>query len=840
MPVVPLQQRLEAQVVAEGVPDRVLEVSEWTVKREWAIVLLRNEYPVTAFPNGNARPAHRTPRSRLSETRIMSPHIHRIPEAGCCSLPLTHKERFPMSKNLRPALWALLLVMISLGNSAEAQEPTRAVMHNRYRRFWDYVVGGSLKPHWLADGSSFWFAAGAPENTVIYRVDPEANVVDPLFDIERVRAAVVQELGHEPPGDGLPFEEFRFVDEGKRLIEFKVDDRRSSALFHLDLDSYSVTRRAEPQERDDSSEQQDRKPEESPDGRWLAAKEGYNIWLRSKEDDREVQITEDGEEYVGWQVESWSPNSSYLILAKSDRRLWERSPQVTWLQSKLDVRWRLWPKAGTPYSPEFHLFDVETSELTPIEVGDGSSQKLKAFGWTARGAEFFFGRVSHWYQRLELLALDPRTRSVRVVITETSNTFLSTPFPTVPNWRTMLTWLEDRERFVWTSERDGWRHLYLYRTDGTLVRRLSRGDWPVFQWGEIHVSDDWVYFWGHSDPRRPYDLHYLRVKLDGTRLTQITEAPGQHQVVPSPSREFLLDTHSSMNRLPTVELRRSDGTLVRILSRAELRNAEELSWSPPEEFVVKAADGNTDLYGVLFKPWNLDPAKRYPVVESIYQGPQTRYVFRGLGPSGSWRSDNAYNAQALAQLGFIVVMVDGRGTPERGKAFRDAVYENFGRFEIDEHAAVLEQLAAERPYMDLSRVGIYGASWGGYYATRALLIAPELYKVGVALVPAHPTGLIHEPYLGPPDENGDLYEYAKNENHLDRLEGNLLFITGTSDGWYSDLMRLLEAFVRAEKPYDLLVLPERGHNLGGGVPGDPAPEYTWNALVRYFQEHLQP
>ncbi len=641
---------------------------------------------------------------------------------------------------LHLGFWALLLVMISsAGLTAVAQEPIRSVMYDRYMRFWDYVVGGSVEPHWLADGSSFWFATGAPESTVIYRVDPEADVVDPLFDIPRVRAVVRQELGHELSGHGLPFEQFRFVEEGERVVEFTVEDRGSSALFRLDLETYSVTQRAEPQLRDDSGEQRERKPEESPNGGWLVAKEGHNLWLRSQEDDREIQVTEDGEEYVRWQVESWSPNSSYLILARTDSRLWQQRPQVTWLQSKLDVRWRRRPKAGTSYSPQFYVFDVEKTELTPIEALVGPSQQLKRFGWTAGGTEFFYGRVSDWYQRLELLALDPRTRSVRVVITETSNTFLSAPIAH-QGWQTMLTWLEDGEQFLWSSERDGWRHLYLYRTDGTLVRRLSRGDWPVYQWGEIHVSDDWVYFWGHSDPMRPYDLHYLRVKLDGTGLTQLTEASGQHQIVPTPSKEFFLDIHSSMSRLPTVELRRSDGTLVRILSQAELRNAEDLSWSPPEEFVVKATDGNTDLYGVLFKPWNFDPAKRYPVVESIYQGPQTRYVLRGLAPSGNWRSDNAYRAQALAQLGFIVVMVDGRGTPERGKAFRDALYENFGRFEIDEHAAVLEQLAAKRPCMDLARVGIYGHSWGGYYATRALLLAPELYKVGVAMAPAHPTG----------------------------------------------------------------------------------------------------
>jgi dipeptidyl aminopeptidase/acylaminoacyl peptidase len=306
----------------------------------------------------------------------------------------------------------------------------------------------------------------------------------------------------------------------------------------------------------------------------------------------------------------------------------------------------------------------------------------------------------------------------------------------------------------------------------------------------------------------------------------------------SPSKKFFLDTHSSIDRLPTVELRRSDGALVRVLTRGRLRKPEELKWTAPEEFVVKAADGESDLHGVLFKPWDFDPARSYPVVEAIYNGPQTPYVARSIGSAG-WTNAEAYHAQALAQLGFVVVMVDGRGTPERGKAFQDVVYRKFGRFEVDDHSAVLRQLRTERPYMDLSRVGIYGGSWGGYFATRALLLAPELYKVGVAAVPAHPTGWIHEPYLGPPEENESLYAYAKNETHVDRLQGKLLFITGTSDFWYPDLMKLLEAFVLAGKPYDLVLFPDGFHNLGL-VPGDPSTDYYWDALRRYFQEHLKP
>ncbi len=734
-----------------------------------------------------------------------------------------------------------LLVLLCLAVSAplvpaqEAGQSEREVMYRRFQKFWDYVEGGVVKPHWLADGSNFWYAEGGPENRVIYKVDPEANTAAPLFDTQRVRSALERQLAHELPGEGLPFAEIRFVDDEERLVEFEVEDQQ----FRLELDSYAVSAAGAEsgEETDTQSAQSDEKP--SPDGRWVVSKKDHNLWLRSTPDSREIQLTHDGEEYLRWQVESWSPDGSYLVLGKCDWRSSRRSPYITWLGEQLEVKWRLTPKVGTPWNPEFYLFAVESMDLRPVEISDGPSQQLEFLGWTADGSEFLFGRVGRWYKKLEVLALDLATGTVRTVLTETSDTFLAHTFPRIPNWQRLFTRLDDGEQFIWSSERDGWRHLYLYRLDGTLVRRLTEGPSSVLRWGSVEVIDGWVYFLGHPEPDRPYDTHFLRVKLDGTGYSRLTQAPGYHQISRSPSKKFFVDTHSSDDRLPAVELRRSDGTLVRVLSRSKLRSGAELNWTPPEEIVVKAADGETDLYGVLFKPWNFDPAERYPVVEAIYNGPQTRYVAHSIGPAAGWWHAEAYQAQALAQLGFIVVMVDGRGTPERGKAFQDVVYRNFGRFEIADHAGVLRQLAAERQYMDLSRVGIYGASWGGYFTTRALLLAPDLYKVGVAAMPAHPTGWIHEPYLGPPDENQDLYEYARNETHIDRLEGKLLFITGTSDFWYPDLMRLLEAFVQAGKPYDLVLLPERYHNVGS-VPGDAATEYYWEALRRYFQEHLKP
>jgi dipeptidyl aminopeptidase/acylaminoacyl peptidase len=287
-----------------------------------------------------------------------------------------------------------------------------------------------------------------------------------------------------------------------------------------------------------------------------------------------------------------------------------------------------------------------------------------------------------------------------------------------------------------------------------------------------------------------------------------------------------------------VELKQANGKLLQTLSKANIDAlVSELMWSPPEEFVVKAADGKTDLYGVLYKPYDFDPTKKYPVIDSIYAGPQLIAVPRTF--MSNWFG--VVDAQALAQLGFIVFKVDGRGTPERGKAFQDVVYGNIGRHEIPDHVAALNQLAQKRPYMDLNRVGIYGGSGGGYSTVRAMLLAPDVYHVGIASNADgersdHSYGEVV--YMGSPENNKDGYEYGSNIRLAGNLKGKLLLIQSTADphGTFAWTMKLVEAFIRAGKPYDLVVLPEQPHLFFTG----PSYRYVLNATHRYFQEHLKP
>jgi dipeptidyl aminopeptidase/acylaminoacyl peptidase len=279
-----------------------------------------------------------------------------------------------------------------------------------------------------------------------------------------------------------------------------------------------------------------------------------------------------------------------------------------------------------------------------------------------------------------------------------------------------------------------------------------------------------------------------------------------------------------------VELRRADGKPLQVLSKANVDALLLAHWQSPEEFVVKAADGITDLYGALFKPHDFDSGRKYPVIDDIYAGPQWAAVPRAYLEGAPRRG--------LAQLGFIVLRLDGRGTPERGKRFQDAVYLNLGRNEIPDHVAALRQLAATRPYMDLERVGIVGHSYGGYFAIRALLTAPDVFKVGVASAPPtelllDPVGI--EPYLGLPQEHKDAYDFASNLPLAHNLRGRLLLIAGTSDVNvpFSETLRMVDALTRAGKPYDLVVLPARDHT----IPGDA---YWRTTVRRYLQEHLQP
>jgi dipeptidyl aminopeptidase/acylaminoacyl peptidase len=304
------------------------------------------------------------------------------------------------------------------------------------------------------------------------------------------------------------------------------------------------------------------------------------------------------------------------------------------------------------------------------------------------------------------------------------------------------------------------------------------------------------------------------VSLEGREFKRLTEGTGSHSVRISPSKDYFLDTHSTVSRPPVTELRKADGTLVDTVCRADTRELDKIGWTPPEEFTVKADDGKTDLYGVLYNPYDFNPQKKYPAIDFIYGGPAHAQVPRSF-VEGAW-------PRALAQAGFCVFVVDNRGTPGRSKAFHDAAFRNFGRFEIADHVAALKQLAATRPYIDTTRVGIYGGSWGGYFTLRAMLTAPEVYRAGVSFFPVADLFdhiPVAERTMGLPTDNPQGYEQASNLRLAEKLQGELLLIGGTSDinAPMTAVMKMADALIKAGKQFRMLVIPEQNHGpLGMG------------------------
>ncbi|MEO8449938.1 MAG: DPP IV N-terminal domain-containing protein [Gemmatimonadota bacterium] len=753
-----------------------------------------------------------------------------------------------------PRLVAIGVALGALGSAATAQTPARDSAA-RERAFWQFlgypslVKGGALTPRWMADGASFWYVQGGPDSAVAYRVDPATGAITPLLDVPRTRRALAVALGHDPPYRGLPFADLTLLPEEK-AVRFTLEGRD----FLLALSDYSIT----PVPTQPTAERNryvpqvvrpgryggdpDLKEVLSPDRRWFARDQDHNIWIRSTVDGRMEPLTTDGVADWEWSTSvnsdlsetdataKWSPDGLRLAVMKADTRNVARVPLLHWLKPTEEVEWRPYVKAGGPMAAvDLYIVDLLSKRQLKVDVGH-ADQYVIPISWVPDGSELLVYRMSRDYKTLDVLAADARTGATRILVHETQKTFIK-GISSLPAWTQLFTPVGDGKRFLWLSERDGWDHLYLYGMDGALIRRLTSGAFPVLSVAGVDEKQGWVYFYAHAEPRL-YDTHLYRVGLDGRPAERLTQGSGQHAVVLSPSNNVFIDTHSSLDRPPAVELRSAGGKLIKVLARASVDSLTALGWKAPEEFVVKAADGATDLYGVIVKPADFDAARRYPVIEYIYGGPQLVNMPRAFGQSAM--------QQGFAQLGFVVVTLDARGTTERGKAFQDVVYGNFGRNEIPDHAGALKQLAAARPYMDLGRVGIFGGSWGGYMTVRAMVLAPDVYHVGVA---RYPVGDLYdhwsliEAYMGMPQDNRAGYDYGSSLRLAGNLKGHLLLTHGTNDvnATFSATMKIVDALTRANKPYDLRIFPEESHAFSAA-----AHRYWLETTKSYFIEHLRP
>jgi dipeptidyl aminopeptidase/acylaminoacyl peptidase len=484
---------------------------------------------------------------------------------------------------------------------------------------------------------------------------------------------------------------------------------------------------------------------------------------------------------------------------------------------------------------ELHVVDPAAGVARPVQL-DTRDATLWMLGWRRTVAEAIVMRLSRTGKRLDLFAIEPNGTTRLLALDERPATFVGALDFTTADWAWQVTALPDDSGFLWMSERDGWRHVYHYGYDGVLKTRVTSGAFPVHRVVRVDSARRHIYLIASGDSVGPYDRHVYRVGLDGKGFTALTSVPGQHEPAFSPSSTFFIDSYSSLTQPLTVELRRTDGTLIKRLGQASRAALADAGYTPPVPFRVKAADGTTDLYGVLYRPTDFDSTKRYPIIDYIYGGPflavhQTTYM-----PSGSAGGMHRISA-ALAQMGFVVAMLDARGTPGRGKAFQDANYGRIGQIEIPDHVAALRVLARSRPYMDTTRAGIVGHSWGGYFALRGMLTAPDFFKVGYAGAPGDLTeaASINEPNMGLLATNQAGYDAGSNIGRASALRGRLKIMHGTSDVMapLSTTMRMTQAMIEANKTFDLLIMPGQPHG-----PQAAAGRYYREDVRRFMATHL--
>jgi dipeptidyl aminopeptidase/acylaminoacyl peptidase len=544
-----------------------------------------------------------------------------------------------------------------------------------------------------------------------------------------------------------------------------------------------------------------------------------------------VQLTTDGGPQIVYGLNErwsgiWSPDSQHLVLLRSDERMVRKRPSVDWLSPEMDVEWVPYYPATTGATQSLFVWDAGSTglRLIDMDLAGVDAHWTTLIGWVPDGSELLVAKQYPGQKRVEVVGLDPVAGDVRPVFTEVGDVPMEAD-------ALDLTFLGDG--FLWASERDGMRRLYRFDIQGNVIGPITpesvRAGWVE----GVDRDSGWIYFMAHANPERPYDEHLCRVRSDGTEFEVLTPEPGGHEISLSPNFEAFVDVHSSVIRPWRTDLKGADGTLIRTLAETNLdRLQDEFGWVDAEEFVVKAADGETELWGVITKPFDFDPSKSYPVYLYVYTGIWAGYApYFGAG------------GHAMAQLGFVSVTTSLRGEGgARDRAFRTAFYGRRGCCEHDDAAAVLQQLAAERPYMDMTRVGVMGGSQGGYSSARFILMRPDVFKVAVSerAHMAPQDNLI--PFMGTREDNPDGWAQASNIPLADRLEGKLLLIQPSDDHFFHSTMEMVQALIRAGKDFDMLIVPGAGHVYRrAGEWGRIADDYVWRwKMPAYLVEHLQP
>ncbi len=709
------------------------------------------------------------------------------------------------------------------------------------------LPGLNVDPVWIGQ-HEFWYRLGTDSEGSFVLVDAASNRRGPAFDHAAVAKGLSGLLGNTYAPNRLPF---RSIELDRDAGEVRVRVGTESIACAL---ARAHCRRLAATAPDYDPAMEVR----SPDGQWVALVRQHDLYLRSLRTGAERRLTDDGivdHAYAAWpdghvqrfNMERngvprpprvlWSPDSRRLLTYRVDQR---HVPQLPYVQ--------MVPPEGYGGRPILHQLRVSmpddeavtTSALVIFEAETGRRVDVRDepiisyydllhpwsgyLSWSADSRQVYYFQHARGYRQVSLSVADADNGTARVLVEERAEKYILEKVPRLS---------ESGKDIFWLSSRDGWQHLYRHDGEtGALLGQLTRGDWRVDSIVRVDEAGQWVYFTagGREPGLDPYFLQLYRVRFDGTDLQRLTPEDAEHSPRFSAGGDYFVDRHSTVDSAPVTVLRKADGSLVAQLEVADLSVLRARGWRPPERFHAKGRDGATDIYGVMYFPADFDPGKRYPVLDYIYGGPQLILASREFSLSFP---------DVMAQLGFIVVTIDGMGTPGRSRAFQEVSYgrgfaEGGG---IVDHIAVLRALASQRSYLDLDRVGIFGFSGGGYSTARALFDHGDFFKVGVAAAGSHDQRLYlaewGEHFVGMPQWDPKAYVDQANVSAVQGLKGKLMLAHGDMDDdvHVANVMQLIHALIAANKNFDTLILPDRLHGIGS----DP---YFLRRMWDYFVEHL--
>ena len=620
---------------------------------------------------------------------------------------------------------------------------------------------------------------------------------------------------------------------GKTLATFAAADKANDAVITITNAATGGGGFQRPTARDTS-----------PDGKWRASIKDNNVVLKEISSGEETALTKDGKDDDAYRERFyWSPDSKHFVAVRvakgQEHKVYavESSPRDQ-VQPQLSSFDYLKPGDKLPH-PRPVLFEVAakkqipvSDELFPNPFTENGGLDIR---WEKDSSRFTFNYNQRGHQAYRVIGVEvPRSNrgneapsekagndqslltsaaTVKAIVDEQSQTFIDY------SGKNYLEWLDDTGELIWMSERDGWSHLYLYDAKtGRVKNQITRGEWVVRGVDRVDKEKRQIWFraGGIIPGQDPYYIHYVRVNFDGSSLSVLTGGDGSHTIEYSPDRKFIIDSYTRVDMPAVTELRRvEDGKLVTKLETADASALKKAGWIAPERFVAKARDGETDIYGVIVRPTNFDPKKKYPVIENIYAGPQAAFTPKTFSA--------VPRMQELADLGFILVQMDGLGTSLRSKKFHDVCWQNIGDAGFPDRVLWLKAAAAKHKEMDLTRVGIYGTSAGGQNALGGLLTHGDFYKAGVSDCGCHDNRMDkiwwNEQWMGWPV--GPHYDEQSNVTLAKNLQGKLLLMVGELDKNVdpASTMQVCNALIRAGKDYELLVVPGAGHGVAGSPYG---------------------